>query len=109
MENGISVTFDAATYVTADEWVFGVDTFPYTGLTVTPGSISADSGSTTGMTAGSSGTLAGSGVTSDAKNLITTEDYRGMGDYAQTESLSLAVHANPIAGTYDATATITIL
>jgi len=109
LEKGISVTFAAATYVVNDAWEFCVDVFPYTGLTVTPGAISADSGSTTGMTAGSEGALSGSGTTSDAKNIIATEDYRGLGDYAQTESLSLAVHANPIAGTYNATATITIL
>jgi len=109
LEKGISVTFATATYVVNDAWEFGVDVFPYTGLTVTPGTITADSGSITGMTAGSTGALSDSGTTSTAKNIIATEDYRGMGDYAQTESLSLAVHANPIAGTYNATATITIL
>lgn len=109
LEKGISVTFGAATYVVDDAWEFGVDVFPYTSLTVTPGSITADSGSTSGMTAGSEGALSGSNATSDAKTLISTEDYRGMGDYAQTESLSLSVHGNPMAGTYNATATITIL
>lgn len=107
LEKGVSVTFSATTYVIADQWQFGVDVFPYTGLTVTPGSVTADSGSATGLTAGSAGALAGSGVTSDAKTLITGDYYRGMGDYAQTESLSLAVHANPLAGIYSAVVTIT--
>ena len=107
LEKGVSVTFDTATYVIADQWQFGVDVFPYTGLTVTPGSITADSGSATGLTAGSVEALTGSGVTSTAKTLIAGDYYRGMGDYAQTESLSLNVHANSIAGTYSAVATIT--
>ncbi|MDP2930291.1 MAG: hypothetical protein Q8N56_01635 [bacterium] len=107
LEKGISVTFATATYVIGDQWQFGVDVFPYTGLTVTPQSVTADSGSATGLTAGSAEALAGSGVTSDAKTLITGDYYRGMGDYAQTENLSLSVHANPIAGTYSAVATVT--
>lgn len=107
LEKGISVTFAAATYVIGDEWQFGVDVFPYTGLTVSPQSVTADSGSTTGLTAGSEEAMTGSGATSNAKTLITGDYYRGMGDYAQTENLSLSVHANPIAGTYSAVATVT--
>ncbi len=109
LEKGISVTFGTATYVVDDEWAFGADVFPYTSLTVTPGTITADSGVTTGMTAGTGGALTGLGATSDSKNLLTTEYYRGMGDYAQTESLSQSVHANSIAGAYSSVATITIL
>ncbi len=107
LEKGIFVAFSAATYLVGNQWQFGVDVFPYSGLTATPGSITADSGSTTGLTAGSSGTFSGSGVTSNARTLITGDYYRGMGDYAQSEGLSLAVHANSIAGTYSATAHIT--
>jgi len=109
LEKGINVTFGAVTYVANDEWAFGADVFPYTILTVTPGTITADSGVTTGMTAGAAEALTDAGATSAAKNLIATEYYRGMGDYAQTVSLSQSVHANSIAGTYGSTATITIL
>jgi hypothetical protein len=109
LEKGVTVTFGSVTYVIDDEWQFGVDVLPYTDLTVAPGSPSANSGDTTGMTAGSSGAFSGTGVTSTAKALLTTEYYRGMGDFAQSESLSQSVHMNPIAGSYGATATITIL
>jgi len=109
LEKGINVTFGAATYVANDEWAFGVDVFPYGSLNVTPEAITADSGVTTGMTAGAAENLTGTGDTSNAKTLITTQYYRGMGDYAQTVSLSQSVHANSVAGTYTSVATITIL
>jgi len=110
LEKGVQVNFSGS-YEAGDEWAIGVDVFRYTNLTVTPGTITADSGSTVGMTAGSSGTFVGpdSQATSDPRTLITTEYYRGMGDYAQTISLSQVVHPNSIAGTYTGIATITIL
>jgi hypothetical protein len=106
---GITLTFGSAAYAVNDEWQFRVDIFPYTDLTITPGSPSANSGDITGMTAGPSGTFSGTGTVSTAKTLLTAEYYRGMGDFAQTESLSQSVHMNPAAGSYSATATITIL
>jgi hypothetical protein len=109
LEKGITITFSTATYVVDDEWQFGVDVMPYTSLTVTPGSPSANSGDTTGVTAGAAGTFSGTVTTSTARTLLTAEYYRGMGDFAQTEALSQSVHTNPIAGSYGATATITIL
>jgi len=108
LSNGISVNFAAATYVTADSWSAGVDVFPYTGLTVTPGTITAASGSLTGVTAGSAGALSGTGATSDSKTLMTAAVNAGFGDYDQAPSLSLTVHANSLSGSYSATATITV-
>jgi len=109
LSNGISATFAAATYVIDDEWSALVDTFPYTGLTVTPGATTAASGSLTGITDGTSGALTGSGTTSDAKSVVTADVNTGFGDYDQAESLSLAVHENSLAGNFTAVATITIL
>lgn len=108
LSNGISATFAVATYVVDDEWSALVDTFPYTGLTVTPGTITAASGSLTGVTAGSAAALTGSGATSDAKTLMTAAVNSGFGDYDQAPSLSLSVHANSIDGSYTADATITV-
>ena len=108
LSNGISVNFAAATYVVADSWSAGVDVFPYTGLTVTPGTITATSGSLTGVTAGSAEALAGSGTTSSAKTLMTAAVGYGTGTYQQNEDLDLNIHANSLAGTFTATATITV-
>ena len=109
LERGVNVTFGTATYVAGDEWAFGVDVFSYSSLTVAPGTITADSGSVVGMTAGTAGTSSGTGATSASRTLLTTEYYRGMGDYAQAVSLSQSVQANTIAGTYRSVLTITIL
>ncbi|MCP6718942.1 MAG: WxL domain-containing protein [Patescibacteria group bacterium] len=108
LSNGISVTFGVATYVIGDKWSAGVDVFPYTGFTITPGSVTAASGSLTGVTAGIAEALAGSGVTSDAKTLITAAVNNGFGDYDQAPSLSLTIHANSLAGSFTADATITV-
>lgn len=108
LSNGITAQFDTATYVIGDKWSIGVDVFPYTGFQVTPGTITAASGSTTGVTAGSAEFLAGSGATSDAKTLMTATINNGMGDYDQAPSLSLGVHENSLIGTFTADAVITV-
>jgi len=108
LSNGISVNFAAATYAVGDSWSAGVDVFPYTGLTVTPGTITAASGSLTGVTAGAAEALTGTTATSDAKTLMTATVNNGFGDYDQAPGLSLSVHANPLAGSFTATATITV-
>ena len=109
LSNGITVDWDdAQTYDIGDKFSAAVDVFPYTGLTVTPGSTTAASGSLDGITDGSSGALSGSGATSDAKTLVTADVNKGFGDYDQAESLSLTVHANSLSGTYVADATITV-
>ncbi len=108
LSNGVSVNFDAATYVLGDKWSTGVDTLLYTGLTVTPGSITATSGSLTGVSAGGAEALSGSGVTSDAKTLMTAAVNSGFGDYDQAPSLSLSVHANSLVGEFKADVTITV-
>lgn len=107
--HGISVNFSAATYVVGDTWEVGVDVFPYTSLTATPGSVSAVSGVTNGMSAGSSGAFSGSSATSAARTLLTADYHRGMGSYTQPTDLSQSVHANSLAGTYSSEATITVL
>ena len=108
LSNGISVTFAADDYAEGDSWSAAVDVFPYTGLTVTPGTITAASGSLTNVNAGDAGALVGSGVASDAKALMTVDVNFGLGDYDQAPGLSLAVHANCLAGNYTATVVITV-
>jgi len=108
LSNGITARFATATYSVGDKWSIGVDVFPYTGFQVTPGSITAASGSTTGVTAGSAEFFAGSSATSDAKTLMTATVNNGMGDYDQAPSLSLGVHENSLIGTFKADAVITV-
>jgi hypothetical protein len=109
LSNGITVDWnDAATYDVGDKFSAAVDVFPYTGLTVTPGSAIANSGSLTGVTAGSAGALTGSSATSDSKTLMTAAINTGFGDYDQAPSLSLSVHANSLSGSFVADATITV-
>lgn len=108
LSNGISVAFAATTYVAGDKWSAGVDVFPYTGLTVTPGTITVVSGDT-GVNAGTSGALAGTGATSDAKTIMTGEAGNSAGTYQQDEGLSLDIHANSLSGSFTATATLTVL
>ena len=108
LTNGISATFAAATYIVGNKWSVGVDTFPYTGFRVSPGSITAASGSLTGVTAGSVEYLAGSSATSEAKTLMTAAVNTGFGEYDQAPVLDLQVHANSLSGTFKADATITV-
>ncbi|MBU3964996.1 hypothetical protein KKA96_01315 [Patescibacteria group bacterium] len=108
LSNGITVNFAAATYAVDDEWSAGVDVFPYTGLTVTPSGIYAESGSLTGVSAGSSEILSGTGATSNAKTIMTATAGNGTGIYWQDEDLSLSVHANSLSGNFTATVTLTV-
>ncbi len=108
LSNGISVTFATATYVTGDKWSVGVDLFPYTGLYLTPGTITAASGDLSGVTVGSTLYFTGSTVTSDSKTLMTAAVNSGFGDYDQAPALDISVHANSLVGTFSADATITI-
>ncbi|MFA4817528.1 MAG: hypothetical protein WC608_02240 [Parcubacteria group bacterium] len=108
LSNGITVNFAAATYAVGDSWSAGVDVFPYTGLTVTPSAIYAESGTLTGVSAGSSGTLSGAGATSNAKTIMTATAGNGTGIYWQDENLSLGVHVNSLSGDFTATDTLTV-
>ncbi|TRZ50646.1 MAG: hypothetical protein D4S01_06280 [Dehalococcoidia bacterium] len=108
LSNGITVNFAAATYVVGDSWSAGVDVFPYTGLTVTPSDIYAESGSLTGVSKGSSEALSGTGATSDAKTIMTATAGNGIGIYWQDEDLSLSIHANSLSGSFTATVTLTV-
>lgn len=109
LSNGITIDWDdTKTYDVGDKFSAGVDIFPYTGLTITPGTVTAVSGSLTGVTAGSAEALAGSSATSNAKTLITAAMNSGFGNYTQAPALSLSIHANSLAGSFIADATITV-
>jgi len=108
LSNGISATFASATYVVGDKWSAAVDVFPYGEVRITPGSVTVASGSSTGITAGSAEFLAGTGVASDAKTLITAAVNTGFGDYDQAPTVDVGVHANSLSGTFIADATITV-
>lgn len=109
LSNGITVDWnDAATYDIGDIFSAGVDIFPYASLTITPSDIYAESGSLTGVSAGSAGTLSGTGATSDAKTIMTATAGNGTGIYWQDEDLSLSIHANSLSGDFTATVTITV-
>jgi len=109
LSNGITAQFDTATYAVGDKWSIGIDVFPYTGLTVTPGTITVVSGDTGGVTAGSAEFLVGSGTTSDAKTLITGASNNSTGTYRQDEELELQIHANSLQGNFTADAVLTII
>lgn len=108
LSNGISVQFSPATYAAGDKWSVGVDVFPYTGLTVTPGTITAVSGDN-GVTAGPPGALTGSSATSDAKTLMTGASNDSAGTYRQDEGLELQIHPNSLQENFSADATLTII
>lgn len=86
----------------------GVDVFPYAGLTVTPSTIYAESGTLDGVTAGSIETLVGSGVTSDAKSIMTATPGNGTGSYWQDLGLDLNIHANSMSGDFGAVVVLTV-
>jgi len=108
LTNGISATFASATYVVGDKWSVGVDVFPYTGLQVTPGTITVVSGET-GVSAGSVETLSGTGVTSDSKTLMTGQSNDSAGTYRQNQDLELTIHPNSLDGSFTADATLTLI
>lgn len=113
LSNGISVNFAAATYVVGDSWSAGVDVFPYNyvttkGLTATPSAIYANSGVTTGVTAGSAELMTGSTATSNSKTIMTAAVNNGFGDYFIDVNLSQTIHPNSLSGSYTSTATITV-
>ena len=107
LSNGISVNFAAATYAVGDSWSAGVDVFPYTGLTVTPGTITVVSGNT-GVTAGAAEALTGTTATSNAKTIMTGAADNSTGTYQQDEGLGLNIHANSLSGSFTATTTFTV-
>lgn len=108
LSNGISATFAPASYVGGNKWSMGVDVLLYTGLTVTPGTITVVSGDT-GVNAGTAETLSGTGVTSDAKSLMTGDSNNSTGTYRQDEGLELDIHANSLPGSFQGAVTLTVL
>lgn len=107
---GVKIDFPSGTYVANDSWKIPVDMYAFTKMTVTPQAATAAlSGSDlTGLTAGSSGALSGSGSTSNSKTILTASSGNGMGSYNQDVSLELTVHSNQYAGTYSGTITVTV-
>ena len=97
---GVRVDFDVGNYSVGDRWLIIVDEFPYTDMTITPGSVTVNSGSGTGVSAGSAGVFSGSGATSNTKVLMSATVGNGTGSYSITPDLSVSVHAGPMAGTY---------
>jgi len=106
LNNGISVNFNAATYVVGDKWILRVDSISYQDLTLTPGSITVNFGDTD-VTAGSSGTFSGSGATANARTLMSATAGNGEGSYTQNEDFSQSVHANTLNGSFSGTITLT--
>lgn len=105
---GLKATFGAATYTVSDSWTIRVDTVPVTGFRVTPGSLTANFGSsTTNVNAGSQYTFAN---TNDPTSLISasTAGGYGMGSYSVTPALQLTVPAATFANAYTATVTMTV-
>lgn len=97
---GVRVDFDVGNYAVGDKWLVIVDTFPYTDMTITPGSVTVNSGSGTGVSAGSTGNFSGTGSQSNNKTILQATSGNGTGSYSITPDLSVNVHAGPMAGTY---------
>ena len=109
LAKGVSVDFSTATYGVGDKWSAAVDVFLYTGLTITPSTITVVSGDTGGVTAGSAETLTGTDVTSDSKTVMIGASNNSTGTYQQDESLELTAHANSLEGDFTAAATLTVI
>ncbi len=107
LNNGITVNFDPATYAIGDKWILRVDSMGYTNLTITPGAITTNFGNAN-VDAGASGTFSGTGITSNARTLISAASGNGEGGYTQTPALSQSVHANTLNGEFNGTITLTI-
>jgi hypothetical protein len=108
LSNGISVTFAPATYVVGDKWSIGVDVFPYTGLTISPSIIYAESGTLTGLSSGTEESLTGSSITSDPKTIMFATAGNGIGTYWQDLDLNLNVHSYPLSGNFNGIVTLTV-
>lgn len=108
LSNSLLINFGSGNYSLGDKWRLNVDSVGYNGLTVTPGSITVNSGSGSGVTAGSNGSFSGSGVTSNPRTLMSSTSGNGNGDYSQNPILDLNVHANNLKGNFRGTLTITL-
>ncbi|GEM_PF-6821790 len=106
---GARADFNIANYVVNDQWQIAVDVFPYTDITVTPGNITANSGSLTGVSAGSAGALTGTGTSSNAKTLMSASAGNGTGSYTQTSAIDLLLHKNSQKGSFTGVCTFTII
>lgn len=106
---GVRADFDIANYVVNDQWQIIVDSFPYTSITVTPGTITANSGTLDGVSAGSSGQLNGIGTTSSYKTIMSASSGNGTGNYSQNVEIELSLHENSLSGNFSGVATFTVI
>ena len=106
---GVRADFDIANYVLNDQWLIMLDTFPYTTITVIPGTITANSGSLNGVVAGTSGLLSGFGTTSDDKTIMSATAGTGTGNYSQNIEVELSLHENSLFGSFTGVATFTVI
>ncbi|MEK7544698.1 MAG: hypothetical protein AAB551_01055 [Patescibacteria group bacterium] len=97
---GARVNFDVGTYTTGDKWIIIVDTLPYTDITITPGNITVNSGSGTGVSTGNAGAFEGTASQSDNKIIMQASSGNGTGSYSITPGISVNIHTGPMAGTY---------
>ncbi len=105
---GLRATFNPANYVLSDKWRIIVDAFHYTSLYVSPGSITANSGSLDGVSAGSSGDFSGSAATSNGKVLMSASSGNGTGNYSQDIDLALDLHGNSLVGDFTGVINFTV-
>lgn len=108
---GVSVDFPSGAYIKDDSWLIGVDTFPYTSLTITPlDAEEAIVGSgLTGITKGTSGVFTGTGTISSSRIILEATTGKGMGSYYQDINLGLAIHPNSYAGSYSGNITFSLM
>lgn len=98
---GVRADFDVGTYVVGDAWLIMVDTFSYTGSILTSGAVTVNQGSGTGVSAGGSGSFAGTGIVSNNLTIMGATAGNGTGSYSITPSLSVGFHEQPLAGIYN--------
>lgn len=101
---GVTTTFAAATYVSGEQWTIAVNIIPASNISVTPSAVTAVSGSTTGVTAGSPYSFT---TGSDPATIMSSTVGNGLGVYTNTPTLNLAIPAGTKAGSYVATVTET--
>lgn len=97
---GVRADFDVGNYSVGDQWMIMADTLPYTSMSIAPGSVTVNSGSGTGVSAGSTGAFSGTGSQSDTKVLMQATSGNGTGNYSITPDLFVDIHPGSMAGTY---------
>ncbi len=109
LNNGISALFGAANYTTGDQWMLVVDSYAYTEMNINPGAITAIFGSANGVAAGTEGSFAGMGATSNAYLLMNAASGSGEGKYRQSPALTQTIHELQYVGQHQGTITVTLI